>query len=213
MKYEIWLGNDSTHFDHGIALFDDGCKKPLGAFCNISIRQDSLLVGTTDENGELNDKLRWYPMPGVIDFYIWSKDLEYLIFHNSSDHDIYITGYSYLKPGETAEIRNCLGRKHSFWLRQMRPVGLGRLIETTHTEDDYLKLIGKFGLILSRMSRQDPSKTVMRFVLADCLRDAELDLEGLETSAGVLKYEEDGRLVLQTKKSRYVFAYDNGDNV
>lgn len=66
----------------------------------------------------------------------------------------------------------------------------------SHTEEGYQELVGKYGLILSRMSRRNPSKTVMRFVLADALLGNELDTEGLETSAGKLTYEEGNRIVL-----------------
>ena len=211
MKYEIWLGNDSTHFDHGTAHFDDGRTESLGAFCNVSIRQDSLLIGVPNEYGELDDKLRWYPMPSVIDFYIWDKALDAVVFHNNSDRDIYICGHLYLRPGESGEVQNHLGKKHSDWLRHMKPIGLGRLVETSHAEEGYQALVGKYGLILSRMSRQDPFKEVLRFVLADCLRGEELDVEGFETSAGRSTFEEGSRIVMQTENSRYVFAYDKGD--
>lgn len=212
MKYEIWLGNNSTHFDHGVAVFDDGRTEPLDTFCNVGIQQNSLLIGIANEYGEIDDQLRWYPMPGVIDFYVWSKDLDGLTFHNTSDHDIYICGYAYLKPGESTEIQNQYGQKHTDWLRRTAPIGLGRLIETSHIEEGYQELVGKYGLILFRMSREDPFKTVLRFVLADALMGAAVDTEGFETSAGKLTYDENGHMVMQTERSRCVFAYDKGDN-
>lgn len=211
MKYEIWLGDDGTYFDHGTAHFEDGHTDPLGAFCNVSIYRNSLLIGTANQYGEIDDKLRWYPKEGVIHFYFWAQDLEGVVFHNGTGRDIYIYGHAYLKHGESAEVNQRFGTKHADWLRCMTPIGLGRLVETSHTEDDYPNMIGKYGLILARPSRRDLNKNVVRFVLAACLRGEDLETEGFETGAGKVVFDGENQFVLETENSRYVFVNDKGD--
>lgn len=210
MKYEIWLEKDSTHFGRGLAHLEDGSIEQLAGYCNVSIRQDSFIIGTMNEYGEIDDRLRWFPKPGVIEFYSWENDLESIVFHNETGYDIYIFRFAYLKPGESVEIRKT-DRKHAEYLRHWNAEGLGRLIETSYEDPEYKALEGKYGIILSRISAHNWGKTVLKFILADCLLGKEPDTEGFETSAGELSYEENNRIVLQTEKTKYVFAYDGGD--
>lgn len=213
MKYEIWLGGDYTHFDHGKAHLDDGSAVDLMSYCNISIARDSIIIGVPTEFYVPDDSIRWYPAPGVIELCAIHDGLS-ILFHNATDYDIYIYGYAYLKPGDSIELDSQTPEKHKF-LSRWEPVGLGRLVATSNSE--FQEFVGEYGLIVQRICfdrkpKRDFGKSYTRFWMASALlSDDDDDDAGFETTPGELTYSKKGEAVLWTKNNRYIYKYDKGD--
>ena len=208
MKYEIWLGNDYVQFEHGLAHLEDGSTKELCAWHNSSCYgPGSVLVQEADFEYE-DYPLRWYPRPGVLELYCWENTIVEITFHNESGRDYYIFGYAYVKPGETAVI-SLSKMPHREFVRKYNPVGLVELQNTSHSEPEFRELIGKRGLLLERLWIEKPFKTVWKFIVADSLRDEDLQLEGFETSPGIFKNTNEKRncLILKTDNSEYTVEF------
>ena len=203
MKYEIFVGDNSTYFDYGYAVLEDDFAVDLCTYVNVGIRQDSVIIGIQDEFGEIDDHLRWFPKPGVIEFYYWDKNnLEAITFHNRSQHPIYICGCTYLSAGESKEIKYTASSPHSSFLSRMDLIGMVRLIEA----DEHKKLIDKEGLLLSAMNEADAFKENIRFVPSELLKDEETELLPFDVNGGRIAYEDSDRIVFRADDREYVFG-------
>ena len=107
MKYEIWLSNDYTHFGHGIAHMDDGRKLELCAWQHTATYgRDSLLIDD-EERFKIGGlyPLRWFIMPGSLEFYSVDKDTPDVLFHNESGVDLRIDDFGVLPNGASMEVQ------------------------------------------------------------------------------------------------------------
>lgn len=205
MKYEIWLGNDPMQFERGIAHLDDGSTKELMAWHNSSTyHEGSILVD--EVGGRYDGPVRWYPKPGVVEFYSWDGNITEIIFHNDSKRDYYIFGYAYLKPGETAVCDGKTKPPHRQLLRRFNPKGLATLQNTSHSEPEYQTMIGREGVLLERLSYEDVTKDVWKFLLPEVFRNEDPELEGFETSAGHKTFA-NGAWTLHTDHSEYTITF------
>ncbi len=209
MKYEIWLGNEYIQFKRGLAHFEDGSTKELCAWHNSSCYgSGSVLVQEADF--EIEDyPLRWYPHPGVIEFYVWDAKIREVTFHNESNRDYYVFGYVYMKPGDTAVIP-LSKMPHRAHVRKFTPRGLVTLQNTSHTEPEYQALIGKRGLLLERLGCEKEIKTVWKFIADDSLQGEDPQPEGFETSPGIFQNTnaKPNCLILQTENSEYAVEFN-----
>lgn len=110
MKYEIWLGDHYSHFDHGL-LHEDGQSKPLEIhirdFCS---EADSVLLAD-HERCEISEfPVRWFAYPDGLEFYCWDVIVESVVLHNHSSIDLMVRGYGVLQVGESREYTET-GRK------------------------------------------------------------------------------------------------------
>lgn len=202
MKFEIWLGNDSTHYEHGIAYLDDGRMVELLAYCHIGLVEDAMVIGVADEYKNIHNSIRWYPHPGLI-FMSRLYEVDSVLFHNASDHNIYIYGYAYLKPGDSYEYTEENVETHGEYTSRWRPLGIVRMVDTNDRKAK--SLIGKYGVLMTRGSQQSPGWLHSRFLLVDYLLDPATQNCCFEASAGLLTYDDEGRAVVKAKHSHYIY--------
>ena len=200
MTFEIWLGNDFIQFERGLAHFDDGSTKDLFAWHNSSsYHVGSVLVGGADSENE-DYPLRWYPYPNVIEFYDWDAEISEIIFHNNGDRDIYIFGYAYLKSGETVTCVHGV-KKNGDYVRRWTPIAF----VTLKGAPEQPELIGSHGLLLERMSADEHSKVLWKFITVDFLSDNISETTGFITEPGIRTFE-DGVLTLNVADNIYSFV-------
>ncbi len=205
MDYEIWLGNDFIQFERGLAHYADGTKKKLCAFHNVgTYNAGSVLI---DEVGNDIEKypLRWYPKPGVIEFYDWDQSINNLILHNEGDSDIYIFGYAYLKPGESANFVRTEKVPHYQALKHYLPIGLVTLNITDNSPLNDSGIFGKKGLLLE--ATDGKWNYQWKFILPEALQGNNALIDGFKTSVGAKSFE-NGCWTLTTENSKYTFSFD-----
>ena len=107
MKYEIWLGDDYTHFDRGIAHLDDGRRLDLYAMVHTStFGSDSLLIDDEDYFDLCRFPLRWIIHSNRLNFYSWDG-ITTVLLHSERQEPIRIDGVGILLPGESMEVYFC----------------------------------------------------------------------------------------------------------
>lgn len=202
---EIWLGNDCTHFDHGRLHYSDGRSVDLTYYYNSSCYgPGSVLMQRSDCDYE-DYPVRWHPRAGAIEFYLWMEEIEAITLHNESDHGIYICGYAYLKPGETAVCRRS-GKVHRAIFSRYSVVGMAEL----KAAPEHPELIGQRGMILDLMCKENPALTSWRFVPADQLKRPGEPEAAFDTPFGKKEYQ-DGCWHLQTDAGEYAVAFLTGE--
>lgn len=105
MKYEIWLGEHHSHFDHGVAHMDDGSTIPLVGCVHLGTVRDTLLIDREDRYKEMRFPVRWYIRENGLSLYGWADDVAVIVFHNDAGKDLEVRGFGTLKAGETRELR------------------------------------------------------------------------------------------------------------
>ena len=105
MTYEIWLGDHYSHFDRGVAHYDNGKTIQLDSCIHTATYgSDSVLIDDIDHMNECSFPLRWFIRSGALDFYSIGQDTPNVLFHNESQCDIRIDKYGILKSGESLEV-------------------------------------------------------------------------------------------------------------
>lgn len=202
---EIWLGNDPTHFDHGLLHFSDGRSKELTCFYNSSCYgAGSVLIQRADCDYE-DYPIRWHPRAGAIEFYIWMEEIEEITFHNENTHDIYICGYAYLKAGETAVCQR--GKRiHRDIFNGYSAVGMAEL----KALPEHPEMVSQRGFILDRTSKERAAKVSWRFVLADQLHNSDEAGVEFDTPYGTKDFQ-DGCWRLQTDAGEFAVSFLTGN--
>lgn len=104
MKYEIWLGEDYTLFERGIAHLDDGRKLALMKHIHVATYgKDSVLIDDEEHYDLCRFPLRWFPVADGLDLYAWD-DISTMLFHNESKANIRIDRFGVLRPDESIEV-------------------------------------------------------------------------------------------------------------
>ncbi len=106
MTYEIWLGDHYSHFDSGIAHFDNGRTTALDSCIHTATYgSDSVLIDDVEHIDECRFPLRWFIKSEAIDFYSIGEDTPDILFHNESEKDIRIDKYGLLKSRDSVSIK------------------------------------------------------------------------------------------------------------
>lgn len=105
MTYEIWLNDEYSHFERGVAHLDDGRTVELRTCPHIATYgPDSLLI---DHGEEGRWPLRWFIRETGLEFYSVCEDTPDVYFHNGSGKPLRIGDICELPDGKSfvAQIR------------------------------------------------------------------------------------------------------------
>lgn len=104
MRFEIWLGEDYSRFDHGLAHLDDGRSLPLKSWIHVATYgADSILIADQERYEYCDFPVRWFIYRTGIEFYCWDKAIESITLHNESGADVMVKGYGLLPAGESRD--------------------------------------------------------------------------------------------------------------
>lgn len=104
MKYEIWLGEHYSHFDHGLVHLEDGRSLPLKGWIHVATYgADSILLADQDRYECCDFPVRWLIHPSGIEFYCWDAEVESITLHNDTSADVMVEGYGILLAGKSQE--------------------------------------------------------------------------------------------------------------
>lgn len=103
MRFEIWMGEGYTYFNHGVVHFGDGRTLPLriwfdGPILGLPV---SLLLATNEWQVIPNWLVRWFILPDGIEIYHWDQDVTSIVLHNNTGADVTVKGYGVLSAGES----------------------------------------------------------------------------------------------------------------
>ena len=105
MKYEIWLGTHYSHFDKGVAHFNDGRTVSLDSCIHTATYgNDSVLIDDVEHIDECRFSLRWYIKRDAIEFYCVTADTPDILFHNKSGESIRIDNFGVLENDKSMSI-------------------------------------------------------------------------------------------------------------
>lgn len=207
MTFEIWLNDSFYHYDHGKAYHEYGRSRELSASVGIASSGANYLSLADSNTGADKPLFSWFSKFGILEVQSWDRVVDEVIIHNRSSQDLYIWKYVYLRSGETASIRYA-EIKHLEHLQGFQPLGMGRLLMTSHQEELYTEYIGHHGLILYKKSSPDQNYVYVRFLRDVHFRSVVLESPGFETSRGELFLNDDQNVLLVTKNAKYVFSLD-----
>nr|CDL67037.1 unnamed protein product [uncultured bacterium] len=105
MKFEIWMGEHYSWFDHGLVHLEDGRSFPLKGCIHVATYgADSLLLADQEHYACSDFPVRWLIHPSGIEFYCWDEEVESITLHNSSGADVMVNGYGVLPAGKSRRI-------------------------------------------------------------------------------------------------------------
>ena len=106
MKFEIWMGEHYSHFDHGLVHLDDGRSLPLKGWIHVATYgADSILIADQKRYELCDFPVRWFIYPSGIEFYCWDAEVESITLYNCTGADLMISDYGVLAGGNTKEYR------------------------------------------------------------------------------------------------------------
>ena len=104
MKYEIWIGNHYSRFDHGFLHTKAGSCLPLKAWIHTATYgPDSVLIADPERYEYEDFPVRWFTTFAGIEFYCWDPEVKSIILHNDSGSEIIVKGYGVLPAGQSHE--------------------------------------------------------------------------------------------------------------
>ncbi len=103
VTYEIWLTDNYSYFDHGIAHFDDEQTVPLKQYVhNRTYGPDSVLIG--ESKTEFVPRVRYFLRTNMLEFYDVDKNTPELLLHNESNTKLQIGKIAAVPPGASARV-------------------------------------------------------------------------------------------------------------
>lgn len=104
MKFEIWMGQHYSHFDHGLLHLEDGSTLPLKAWIHTATYgADSVLIADPERYKLCDFPVRWFTTRAGIEFYCWDAEVESVLLHNETGTNVTVKGYGVLPAGESRE--------------------------------------------------------------------------------------------------------------